>query len=485
MISAIFRLKRDDNSDHHQPSYPGAPDGLPAPDACERPMLSDILKWLDRLTVVAVAGLTAWVGSHLLPQKQTLALGVADMVAVLVFCLALPRPRVPDLPLMKSIVRQVSAVALPLLLSGAAQVCVFWWLGWGEPSLLAATCVWALAVTMGFVTTRSLGAMVVNTKSVAEKLARKVAVIGDDRHAMDIMTQWGGASPKSVDIRGVFPPSAIDGLIGLSRSSGLDAIVIALPPDEEERIATLTWQLRGVLADVLIVPYLTRGAYIPLPVQWLGGIAFMVLQRRPLNEFQAVAKRMLDLVVALVACVMFIIPLFIVTAIAIKLDSRGPVFFRQPRRGLNNRPFTVYKFRSMYAGQADIGCATQTSRSDPRVTRVGKWLRRLSIDELPQILNVLRGEMSLVGPRPHALETRVEGTLLNDAIDDYVMRYQVKPGITGWAQINGSRGELVTTDDLRRRVSLDLEYIQRWSVFFDLKIMVLTVIREIRSQHAF
>jgi lipopolysaccharide/colanic/teichoic acid biosynthesis glycosyltransferase len=183
--------------------------------------------------------------------------------------------------------------------------------------------------------------------------------------------------------------------------------------------------------------------------------------------------------------VMFIIPLFIVTAIAIKLDSRGPVFFRQPRRGLNNRPFTVYKFRSMYAGQADIGCATQTSRSDPRVTRVGKWLRRLSIDELPQILNVLRGEMSLVGPRPHALETRVEGTLLNDAIDDYVMRYQVKPGITGWAQINGSRGELVTTDDLRRRVSLDLEYIQRWSVFFDLKIMVLTVIREIRSQHAF
>jgi exopolysaccharide biosynthesis polyprenyl glycosylphosphotransferase len=294
---------------------------------------------------------------------------------------------------------------------------------------------------------------------------------------------WGVTQKRRY--QGRVPPSAIDGLIGLSRSSGLDAIVIALPPDEEERIATLTWQLRGVLADVLIVPYLTRGAYIPLPVQWLGGIAFMVLQRRPLNEFQAVAKRMLDLVVALVACVMFIIPLFIVTAIAIKLDSRGPVFFRQPRRGLNNRPFTVYKFRSMYAGQADIGCATQTSRSDPRVTRVGKWLRRLSIDELPQILNVLRGEMSLVGPRPHALETRVEGTLLNDAIDDYVMRYQVKPGITGWAQINGSRGELVTTDDLRRRVSLDLEYIQRWSVFFDLKIMVLTVIREIRSQHAF
>ncbi len=127
----------------------------------------------------------------------------------------------------------------------------------------------------------------------------------------------------------------------------------------------------------------------------------------------------------------------------------------------------------------------QTSRSDPRVTRVGKWLRRLSIDETPQLLNVLRGEMSLVGPRPHAMQTRVEGELLNDVLSDYIVRFRVKPGITGWAQVNGARGELVTTDDLRRRVAYDLDYIQHWSAWFDIKIMALTVAREIVSNHAF
>jgi len=139
----------------------------------------------------------------------------------------------------------------------------------------------------------------------------------------------------------------------------------------------------------------------------------------------------------------------------------------------------------MYANTTDVLSVRQTSRDDPRVTRVGKWLRKLSVDELPQILNVLRGEMSLVGPRPHAPQTRVDGELLNEVISEYVLRYHVKPGITGWAQINGARGELVTGDDLRRRVSLDLEYIQRWSIAFDLKIIMLTAYREIMSKHAY
>jgi polysaccharide biosynthesis protein PslA len=145
----------------------------------------------------------------------------------------------------------------------------------------------------------------------------------------------------------------------------------------------------------------------------------------------------------------------------------------------------VFKFRSMYTNASDILSVKQTSRDDPRVTRVGKWLRKLSIDEIPQLLNVLRGEMSLVGPRPHALQTRVEGELLNDVTAEYIMRFHVKPGITGWAQVNGARGELVTTDDLRKRVAYDLEYIQNWSAWFDLKIMALTLVREIVSHNAF
>ncbi len=178
-------------------------------------------------------------------------------------------------------------------------------------------------------------------------------------------------------------------------------------------------------------------------------------------------------------------PVLLAVAIAIKLDSPGPVFFRQPRRGLNNRSFRLFKFRSMYVHLSDISVQTQTLRDDPRVTRVGRWLRRLSLDELPQLFNVLRGEMSLVGPRPHAPNTRVEGELLPKVSSAYLRRYGVKPGVTGWAQINGARGALVWRDDLHKRIAYDLEYIQNWSVGFDLKIMLLTVKREIFSKHAF
>jgi lipopolysaccharide/colanic/teichoic acid biosynthesis glycosyltransferase len=245
----------------------------------------------------------------------------------------------------------------------------------------------------------------------------------------------------------------------------------------------LDLRLRHVLADIYTVPHLIS-ADVTLPVETLGAMSFMVLQRRPLDEGQLFRKRCLDLILSIFVGAIFALPLLLVAA-AIKLESPGPALFRQPRRGYNNRQFTVFKFRTMYASQTDVFSERQTSRGDPRVTKVGKWLRRLSIDELPQILNVIRGDMSLVGPRPHALHTRVEGQLLNDALSEYLIRYQVKPGITGWAQINGARGELVTHDDLRRRVALDLEYIQHWSVWFDLRIMALTAKREIVSKHAY
>jgi len=198
----------------------------------------------------------------------------------------------------------------------------------------------------------------------------------------------------------------------------------------------------------------------------------------------AMGKQVMDYGLGTLA-ILFLSPLLLVISIAIMLDSPGPVFFRQPRRGLNNSSFMVFKFRSMHAHMADIHADRQTSRDDPRVTRVGKWLRRLSLDELPQLFNVVRGEMSLVGPRPHALNTRVEGELLDAASSEYLLRYSVKPGITGWAQVNGARGELVKREDLRKRIDFDLEYIRNWSLGFDFKIILLTAMREIISKHAF
>jgi lipopolysaccharide/colanic/teichoic acid biosynthesis glycosyltransferase len=201
--------------------------------------------------------------------------------------------------------------------------------------------------------------------------------------------------------------------------------------------------------------------------------------------WQLAAKRALDIAISLILCATIFLPLSLAVAAAIKIESPGPVLFRQPRHGHNNVPFVVFKFRTMYESETDLLADRQTSRDDRRVTRVGKWLRRLSIDELPQLLNVLRGEMSLVGPRPHALHTMVEGELLNDAVGDYMMRYRVKPGITGWAQVNGARGALVTRDDLRRRLVFDLAYIQSWSLLLDLRIMGMTVSREIFSRSAY
>jgi exopolysaccharide biosynthesis polyprenyl glycosylphosphotransferase len=205
---------------------------------------------------------------------------------------------------------------------------------------------------------------------------------------------------------------------------------------------------------------------------------------RYLSDWEVVQKSTFDLTLATLL-LPFLCPLMLVIAAAIRFESRGPILFRQPRAGLDGRPFTIYKFRTMYHHMADIGADRQTSRGDPRVTKLGRVLRRYSLDELPQLLNVFRGDMSLVGPRPHAPQTTAAGVPFAQAVQEYYIRHSVKPGITGWAQVNGARGEVATIHQLRKRVAYDLFYIMNWSVFFDIKIIVLTIRREVFSQHAF
>jgi lipopolysaccharide/colanic/teichoic acid biosynthesis glycosyltransferase len=172
-------------------------------------------------------------------------------------------------------------------------------------------------------------------------------------------------------------------------------------------------------------------------------------------------------------------------AMAIKLDSPGPILFRQPRVGFNDQPFEVLKFRTMYAGVTDIVGERQAIRKDPRVTRIGAWLRRKSLDELPQLVNVLKGEMSLVGPRPHAHGTTVEGRLFHEAVSRYAARHRVKPGITGWAQVNGWRGETDVMLKLEERLRHDLYYVENWSVWLDFVILARTLLVPIRDRNAY
>jgi exopolysaccharide biosynthesis polyprenyl glycosylphosphotransferase len=169
-----------------------------------------------------------------------------------------------------------------------------------------------------------------------------------------------------------------------------------------------------------------------------------------------------------------IAPVMIAVAICIRLDSPGPILFRQKRFGFNNEIFEVYKFRSMYTGESADPDAKQATKCDPRITPVGRFIRQTSLDELPQLLQVLSGTMSLVGPRPHAVP---HNDHYGKVIDGYFARHNVKPGITGWAQVNGHRGETDTVDKMNCRVRYDLEYIDRWSLLFDIKIVILTAIR--------
>jgi lipopolysaccharide/colanic/teichoic acid biosynthesis glycosyltransferase len=204
---------------------------------------------------------------------------------------------------------------------------------------------------------------------------------------------------------------------------------------------------------------------------------------KPTNSF-LIQKWLLDYMVASILLIILAIPL-VVIAVAIKLDSPGPVFFRQPRVGFRNQSFMIWKFRTMWCVAADIEGSRLTLRNDPRITRFGGLLRKCSLDEVPQLFNVLVGDMSLVGPRPHPIWAKAGDRLYCEVVPNYAARHAVKPGITGWAQINGWRGETIESYQIEQRVAFDMEYISKRSIRLDLWIMVLTVAREIHSKTAF
>jgi exopolysaccharide biosynthesis polyprenyl glycosylphosphotransferase len=217
---------------------------------------------------------------------------------------------------------------------------------------------------------------------------------------------------------------------------------------------------------------------------FVGANPVISIRESPLKDWKAAKKKCFDYLIGSAALIV-LSPILALVALAIKIDSPGPVLFRQPRLGFNNRMFLCYKFRSMHHHMADLKADMQTSRNDPRITRVGKWIRKYSIDELPQLLNVLNGTMSIVGPRPHAPNTKAANNLFADVVRQYAVRHRVKPGITGWAQVNGWRGETKTVEEIENRVKCDLFYIDHWSLLFDVKIIIMTVLREILSKKAF
>ena len=240
-------------------------------------------------------------------------------------------------------------------------------------------------------------------------------------------------------------------------------------------------RLSTIPANVRLCPDLPPLTVAPREVGMLFGQPVLTVYRRPLTGWNQIAKRAEDLVIATLVLIL-VAPLMALVALLIRLDSPGPVLFRQKRLGFNNNVIVIFKFRTMKHRPVPEADVAQARRNDPRVTRVGAFLRRSSIDELPQLFNVLRGEMSLVGPRPHALAHNDQYAAL---IDEYLGRHRLQPGITGWAQVNGFRGETATLDKMQRRVEHDLAYIDDWSLLLDLKILVMTAFHGIIDRNAY
>lgn len=293
-----------------------------------------------------------------------------------------------------------------------------------------------------------------------------------------------GPERVSPNVAGYPKLGDIDELVKFARTSRLDLIIVTLPVTAEKRLVQLMEKLRVLPVDIRLSAHNNKLRFRPQTYSYIGNVPFFDIGDKAIADWDRVKKWVFDKVVASLALVA-LAPLMVLIGIAIKLDSKGPVFFRQKRLGFNNEKIDVFKFRTMRADQADADASKLVTKGDPRVTRVGRFLRKSSLDELPQFFNVVRGDLSLVGPRPHALKAKAADKLYADAVDGYFARHRVKPGVTGWAQISGWRGETDTQEKILRRVEHDLYYIENWSLTFDLYILLMTPVALLRDDNAY
>ncbi len=276
----------------------------------------------------------------------------------------------------------------------------------------------------------------------------------------------------------------VEEIIQLARSGELDQVLIAVPDLTQQRLDTILDRLSAVSVDISLIPREALVLSSSYRVSFIGSAPVLSLWERPVRDLDNVVKALEDRILAFLGLIL-LAPLLLLTALAIKLTSRGPVIFVQRRFGFNNVEISVIKFRSMYIDRQDISGAQRTTKHDARVTPVGRIIRRLSIDELPQLWNVLRGDMSIVGPRPHATHMKVGDHYYFDAVKGYAARHRVKPGMTGLAQVRGLRGEIDTIERARLRVDYDRFYIENWSLMLDMRIIIETVFTLIADRNAY
>src|ERR1700716_3283378 len=322
------------------------------------------------------------------------------------------------------------------------------------------------------------------------RLDRRTIVVGSDQNGEKLVEALKLQDDSDIDMLGVFDDrndnraletcagspklGKVDDIVEFARRTRVDLVLFALPISAETRILEMLKKLWVLPVDIRLSAHTNKLRFRPRSYSYLGKVPTLDVFEAPITDWDLVMKWLFDHVVGAVI-LLLALPLMGLVALAVKFDSPGPVLFRQKRFGFNNERIDVFKFRSLYHDQADPLAVKVVTRNDSRVTRVGRFIRKTSLDELPQLFNVVfNSNLSLVGPRPHAVQGKLQSRLFDEAVDGYFARHRVKPGMTGWAQINGWRGEVDSEEKIQKRVEFDLTYIENWSVLFDLYILLKT-----------
>lgn len=332
-------------------------------------------------------------------------------------------------------------------------------------------------------------------------LDRRTIVVGADSNGEKLIEALQQQDDSDLDILGVFDDrnderaqdhvagrpklGKVDDILEFARRTRIDLVLFALPISAETRILDMLKKLWVLPVDIRLSAHTNKLRFRARSYSFIGEVPTLDVFVAPITDWDQVMKHLFDRVVGALMLVL-LAPVMALVALAIKLDSPGPVLFRQKRFGFNNERIDVFKFRSLHHHHADPTASKVVTKNDPRVTRVGRIIRKTSLDELPQLFNVVfKGNLSLVGPRPHAVQGRLAARLFDETVDGYFARHRVKPGITGWAQINGWRGEVDNEEKIQKRVEFDLYYIENWSVLFDAYILLKTPFALLKSENAY
>ena len=331
------------------------------------------------------------------------------------------------------------------------------------------------------------------------RFARQAIIVGAGEHGQRLAGHLNSHGAPYLNVLGFFDdradrvPDEIAGhrvlgdisyLMKFVESHHVDVILIALPWSAEKRLLQIIEQLATKPVQLRLAPDLIGFNFLDRGTTNDARLPMLHLFDRPISGWSHALKTIEDWTLALLV-LLFLGPLMGLIALAIKLDSPGPVLFQQKRHGFNNKSIDVLKFRSMHVNSGNQDGSVQATKNDSRITRVGRFLRKSSLDELPQVLNVLRGDMSIVGPRPHPMALKTEGRYFEEVVEKYAARHRVKPGITGWAQVNGWRGETDTVEKIQQRVEHDLYYVDNWSVWLDLYIILKTLLVVWNDENAY